>query len=103
MYNIAEGKGGKSGEFFFFSYDNQYVLKTVTKDQYHFILENLEEFFDYYEKNPQTLLAKIYGLYTIKGEDIGREYDLILMKNVFGCQKKQVLRTYDIKGSKHDR
>ena len=31
MYNIAQGKGGKSGEFFFFSYDYKYVLKTVTK------------------------------------------------------------------------
>jgi len=57
----------------------------VTKAEYNFIAENLEEFYEYYKKNPQTLLAKIYGLYTIRGEDIGREYDLILMKNLSGC------------------
>jgi 1-phosphatidylinositol-4-phosphate 5-kinase len=66
MYNIAEGNGGKSGEFFF-SYDYKYVLKTITKQEYNFIAENLQDFYDYYVKNPNSLLAKIYGLYTIKG------------------------------------
>jgi hypothetical protein len=30
LSNLAEGKGGKSGEFFFFSADNKYVIKTVS-------------------------------------------------------------------------
>lgn len=32
-----------------------------------------------------------------------RTYRLILMKNILGCQKDQILRLYDLKGSKHDR
>lgn len=25
------------------------------------------------------------------------------MKNIFGCEKKQIIRTYDLKGSKYHR
>ena len=38
IYNLVEGQGGKSGEFFFFSSDNKYVLKTINNDEYEFIL-----------------------------------------------------------------
>ena len=41
MYNLIEGKGGKSGEFFFFSADNRYVLKTVTNEEFEFLQQNL--------------------------------------------------------------
>lgn len=30
-------------------------------------------------------------------------YRLILMKNITGCDQKQILRVYDLKGSKYDR
>jgi len=29
----AGNDGGKSGEFFFFSYDNQLVIKTITRSE----------------------------------------------------------------------
>ena len=32
MFDLAEGQGGKSGEFFFFSSDYKYVLKTITQE-----------------------------------------------------------------------
>jgi hypothetical protein len=30
MWNLADGQGGASGEFFFFSSDRKFVLKTIT-------------------------------------------------------------------------
>jgi hypothetical protein len=27
--------GGKSGEFFFFTFDNQWILKTITEEELH--------------------------------------------------------------------
>ena len=30
IYNLLEGNGGKSGEFFFFSADNKFLIKTIT-------------------------------------------------------------------------
>ena len=38
MHNLVEGKGGKSGEFFFFSADNKYVIKTITIEEFNFLL-----------------------------------------------------------------
>ena len=32
-----------------------------------------------------------------------RTYHLIMMKNILGCRKDQVIRTYDLKGSKDNR
>lgn len=32
MFDLVEGQGGRSGEFFFFSHDNKYVLKTITNN-----------------------------------------------------------------------
>jgi hypothetical protein len=32
-----------------------------------------------------------------------RTYQLILMKNMLGCNRNQIVRMYDLKGSKHDR
>lgn len=34
IWNLAEGDGGRSGEFFFFSSDNKFVLKTVTIEEF---------------------------------------------------------------------
>lgn len=39
----------------------------------------------------------------IKGDEIQRTYRLILMKNITGCQKNQISRVYDLKGSKYKR
>jgi 1-phosphatidylinositol-4-phosphate 5-kinase len=103
MFDLAEGQGGRSGEFFFFSYDNKYVLKTITQEEFAFIDSNLYFFHEHYSRNPLSLLAKIYGLFTFSGNEMQRTYHLILMKNILGCPRDQIIRTYDLKGSKYDR
>lgn len=37
MFDLVEGQGGRSGEFFFFSHDNRYVLKTITQNEFDFL------------------------------------------------------------------
>ncbi len=54
-------------------------------------------------RNPDSILAKIYGLFTFKGDEMQRTYHLILMKNMLACSTSQILRTYDLKGSRYDR
>jgi hypothetical protein len=31
IWNLADGDGGKSGEFFFFTNDYKFVIKTIAK------------------------------------------------------------------------
>ena len=60
---------GKSGAFFFFSYDRRFILKTLKKEEIPTLKALL---FDYYNhitwENPNSLLARIYGLYEIQIE-----------------------------------
>lgn len=41
LYQIVEGEGGRSGEFFFFTSDCRFILKTLNKDEFYFLLEYL--------------------------------------------------------------
>jgi len=79
------------------------VLKTITQEEFFFIDANLYYFHEHFARNPLSLLAKIYGLFTFSGNEMQRTYHLILMKNILGCSRGQIIRTYDLKGSKYDR
>lgn len=103
MFKIVQAEGGKSGEFFFFTNDDKYILKTISNEEMQFLLDNLSIFDDYYSSHKDSLLAKIYGLYTFRGKQMQRTYHVILMKNILGCSRQNVERLYDTKGSSHDR
>jgi len=103
MFKIVQAEGGKSGEFFFFTTDNRYILKTINNDELDLLMDNLEVFYQYYMSNPHSMLTKIYGLFTFHGKQMQRTYHVILMKNILGCGREHVDRLYDMKGSSHDR
>jgi hypothetical protein len=103
MFKTVQAEGGKSGEFFFFTTDNKYILKTVNNDELNLLIDNLPIFYEYYISNPNSLLTKIYGLFTFRGKQMQRTYHVILMKNIIGCNRDNVVRLYDMKGSSHDR
>lgn len=67
MTNILRIKEseGKSGSFFFYTHNNKYMIKTVTSSELKTLLGKfIERYYDHLSKN-DTLLAKIYGVYTI--------------------------------------
>lgn len=94
------GTPGKSGALFFFSQDMKYILKTVTKKESKFLRKILPYYYNHVMANPSTLIARFYGLYSIKptGQLSGHNVRFIVMNNVFDTQK-DVLYRYDIKGS----
>ena len=53
---------------FFYSSDNKFVLKTITPEEFQFIDTNLFYFHEHFIRNPDSILAKIYGLFTFKGD-----------------------------------
>jgi|LauGreDrversion4_2_1035121.scaffolds.fasta_scaffold309269_1 hypothetical protein len=65
MERIKESEG-KSGSFFFFSHDQKFLIKTLTSSELNtFLGEFVISYYDHMINNPDTLLAKIYGVYTI--------------------------------------
>lgn len=96
---------GKSGAFFFFSENDKLILKTMTLNELNnFRNKRVQKYFEYIVSNPQSVIAKTYGLFIIKTIGFKPIY-LILMENTLelikeaGCQ----YRLYDLKGSRVNR
>ncbi|CAK85804.1 unnamed protein product (macronuclear) [Paramecium tetraurelia] len=98
--NASKNEGGKSGQFFFYSQDNQLIIKTVTQQELKIILTMLKNYFQYILSNPNTLIAKIYGVYTFEQEN-QKNINIIVMRNI--AQTSNTFRIYDLKGSSYDR
>mmetsp|Transcript_19698 Transcript_19698/g.16852 ORF Transcript_19698/g.16852 Transcript_19698/m.16852 type:complete len:82 (-) Transcript_19698:762-1007(-) len=58
--------GGKSGEFFFFSYDNKLIIKTVSDRELKVLLNILPDYIQHFTENPFSMIAKIYGAFTFE-------------------------------------
>ena len=67
MFEAGEGVG-KSGSFFFFSYDNRFLIKTLQGSEKKKILGILDDYIAHLNKSKDnsSLLARIYGIYSIK-------------------------------------
>ena len=66
MLRIKESSG-KSGSFFFFSNDKKFIIKTVKEEELNTMLgEFMKNYYIHIINNPESFLARIYGLYTIK-------------------------------------
>jgi 1-phosphatidylinositol-4-phosphate 5-kinase len=94
------GKGsGKSGSFFFFSRDKKLVIKTLQGGEKHKLLSIADKLLSHFEENPSSLIARIYGIYTLKTDEFN-DIDLIVMQStavLFNPKKK--LMQFDMKGS----
>ena len=81
VFKAGEG-AGQSGSFFFFSYDNRFIIKTLRGHEKQTIFKIIDDFIDHIQKSDnKTLLAKIYGLFTIK-TNMFADLDVIVMQNI---------------------
>ena len=81
----------------FSSYDKRFIIKTMNKSEQAVMMKMLPQYIDHLKRNPKSLIAKIYGIYTVKMEDI-REVHILLMGNLF-LHVKEKLSEFDLKGS----
>ena len=93
----AKESAGKSGSFMFSSYDKRFLIKTMNTAEQKVLVRALPQYLEHLKKNPKSLIAKIYGIYTVRMEDI-REVHILLMGNLF-LNVKQKLSEFDLKGS----
>jgi len=56
-------------------------------------------YYDYLMKNDQSLLSKIYGIYTLELAGM-QNLTCFIMDNLFGKDYQNIERIYDLKGSK---
>ena len=88
----------KSGQFFFYSNDGKYMIKTMTNDESKFLRRILPHYFRHCCQNPNTLLTKFLGMYRVKLYHLRRNVKFVIMNSVFDTDK--ILHSfYDLKGS----
>lgn len=65
VFKAGEGAGA-SGSFFFFSHDRRFIIKTMTTEELKLFLKQLPDYELHLNENPQSIISRIYGVYTIR-------------------------------------
>lgn len=86
----------KSGRLFFITKDEQFILKSLVRDEAEVLLDMLYNYFEHVSKHPQTLLPRYCGLYVVTEK--GREVMISVEVNAFSSQCP-IHERYDLKGS----
>ena len=104
IFKSGQNAAGKSGSFFFFSYDNKFIIKTVSSTERKTLFRILDDFICHVEEmDNQSLIARIYGVFSIKTNIYG-SVDIILMQNTSQLSNpKSKNLVFDMKGSKYSR
>ena len=76
----AKESAGKSGSFFFFSYDRKFLIKTMNNKELAVFLDALPSYLYHLKDNPKSLIARIYGIFTVLMENLVPVH-LLLMAN----------------------
>ena len=98
-----EKSQGKSGSFFISTDDNKFMIKTLKADEFELIRHTfLKKYMEYLADNPNSLMCRLYGMYNIKMGN-GDEMLIIVMRNVIGDFKDNVVAQFDLKGSTFQR
>jgi 1-phosphatidylinositol-4-phosphate 5-kinase len=91
---------GKSGSLFYFSYDNKFVLKTISTNEFEFFKSIIEKYYFHIEENKNTLIQRFFGLHTLIFNNMKMHF--VIMNNVLNTKLK-INYKYDLKGSSYSR
>ena len=90
---------GKSGSFFFLTHDKRFMIKTINKKELKIMLDMLPSYIEHHLKYPDSLIGKIFGVFTVKRSG-NSPVILALMENTVQLKSPQMLRyKFDLKGS----
>ena len=91
---------GKSGSLLYYTRDGEFIVKTISRKEYRFLKNMIEDYYFYIRDNPTTFLPKLYGCYVLlrkSKKKIANIY-FIVMTNVFATKHNIDIR-FDLKGS----
>ena len=79
------------------------MIKTMKEHEVETMLKILPAYIEHHRKNPNSLLAKIFGIFTIKKKKYEPQH-VMLMENTKQLQDKSKEKfVYDLKGSTYER
>jgi len=98
---------GKSGSFFYYSFDGRFLIKTIPRREFKMMKDMLRNYHVYLtERNTESMISRVFGLHKVifyrKRGKMSQKLYFSVMNNVFHTTKKIDLR-YDLKGSTYGR
>jgi hypothetical protein len=89
----------KSGQFFFYSHDGKYMIKTATKEESKLLRNIMPAYIQHLHDFPNSLLVRFYGMYRVKMDFLNvKTIYFVVMSSVFNTDKPIHVK-YDLKGS----
>lgn len=102
VFKAGEG-AGRSGSFFFFSHDRKLIIKSMSSEELRVFLERLPAFRDHYQQNQNSMLAKIFGVFTVNTRYM-KKVHVMLMENTIQLKNANLMtHIFDLKGSSFQR
>jgi len=98
---ISFGTNSKSGEIFFFTHDQKYLLKTTTEIEAETLVSMLQRYLERLESEPRSLLGRYLGLYRVTLKDEAPL--LFFVMRAVTSHKLSISHSYDLKGSSRNR
>ncbi|KNE64139.1 hypothetical protein AMAG_19114 [Allomyces macrogynus ATCC 38327] len=89
---------GRWGSYLYYSHDYSMIIKSIHHAEQKLLLKILPDYVEYISKNPNTLLARYYGLHRMKIPGQQKPIHFVVMANVFP-PNYDVHLTFDLKGS----
>jgi len=91
----------KSGEFFFYSHDGKFLIKTQKRAESKFMRRILPDYYNYVADHPNSMLVRICGAHRVKLPHLRRKMHFVIMMSVFSeaSETRPVNRIYDLKGA----
>lgn len=92
----------KSGQFFFYSHDGRFMIKTQTREEARLLRDMLPSYVKHLVDHPDSLIARFYGLHRVEMPTLKRRTFFVVMQSVFYCPVEPPLTLhvkFDLKGS----
>lgn len=90
----------KSGQYFFFSKDNKYLIKTQSLEESKFLRRIFPHYTEYMLQNPNSLINRYYGMHRVKMKHLRRRIHFVIMGNCCYPPPGKVINVqYDLKGA----
>ena len=76
----------------------------MSEDEKDLFLKVFDDYVNHFKKFPQSVLSKILGLFQIEFLGRDQKINIIIMRHLLhGANKNYIQKSFDLKGSKHDR
>ena len=76
----------KSGQFFYFSHDKNYMIKTQSRAECQFLRRIMLHYTSHMTNNPNSMMIRFFGMHRVKLPSLRREVHFVIMNNALNVR-----------------